>query len=140
MKEDQKITFFEITGEKQLKTRLTSWSPKPNLEGTLVGLKIGRVNENDEDQYFLAGNILNGKCYGYGATNILIYDAAAKQRTVPFGEGYFRFREDGTFEISEIKSQGKDIQHYGPFSEAFDQIEKILLTLEGVREVKWIES
>ena|SRR3989344_6577925 len=139
MKEDQKITFFEITGEKQLKTRLTPWSPKPNLEGTLVGLKIGRVNGNDEDQYSLAGNILNGKCYGSGATNILIYDAAAKPRTVPFGEGHFKLN-NGTLEISEIKSQGKDIQHYGPFSEGFDQIEKILLTLEGVREVKWIES
>lgn len=136
MKEDQKITFFEITGEKQLKTRLTPWSPKPNLEGTLVGLKIGRVNENDEDQYFLAGNILNGKCYGYGATNILIYDAAAKQRTVPFGEGYFRFREDGTFEISELNESS----HYGPFVEGSEEIERIILGLEGVKAVKWIES
>ena len=135
MKEDQKITFFEITGEKQLKTRLTSWSPKPNLEGTLVGLKIGRVNENDEDQYFLAGNILNGT-HTPSEINPTLYSVATKPRAIPFGEGYFRFRENGTFEISELNGSS----HYGPFSEAFDQIEKILLTLDGVRAVKWIES
>ena len=81
MKEDQKITFFEITGEKQLKTRLTSWSPKPNLEGTLVGLKIGRVNENDEDQYSLAGNILNGT-HSPSEINPTLYSAAAKPRAM----------------------------------------------------------
>ena len=135
MKEVQKVTFFEIIGEKQLKTRETSWSPQPNLEGTLVGLKIGRVNGDDEDQYFLAGNILNGT-HTPSEINPTLYSVATKPRAIPFGEGYFRFRENGTFEISELNGSS----HYGPFVEGSEEIERILLTLEGVREVKWIES
>ena len=135
MKEDQKITFFEITGEKQLKTRLTPWSPKPNLEGTLVGLKIGRVNGNDEDQYLLAGHILNGT-HSPSEINPTLYSAVAKPKAIPFGEGYFRFREDGTFEISELNESS----HYGPFVEGSEEIERIILGLEGVKAVKWIES